>query len=347
MLLLDREARILSANRESGRLLECATSDLVGQALAAVLPDVDPEQPGRPGVCGPDGAPRSLELVRTPLSGAEEGLVLLTLLDRTRHRRMEREAAEHCAILADLSRMSMLVRLSASLAHEINQPLAAIVGNGQAALQFLAANPPALADVRDCLVDIVSNGRRASVLMRRQGSLVSGDRGERVKLALDEMVGEVLAMLRNELLNRGLWLVAEIEESLPPVTGNRVQLQQVLVTLVLKVADACGRSGRGAGLRISVGRRSEQGLSVMVAVVPGPGGEAVFEDPLAPAAGAVDPGLDLAACRVILEAHGGRLRGAGVHGRGLRLGFDLEAAGGSDAPPFPGRPVPPEAAAGQ
>lgn len=343
MLLVDRKDRIVFANREAGRLLGRDAGALGGRAAQSVLPAPGAVEPdgGAPSggarhtidIVSGDGVPRRLEVARTPLARDGHGATLLTLLDRTRRTQLEREATARCATLADLSQTAMLAQLSAALAHEVNQPLAAVIGNGQAALRFLAEDPPALADVRDCLSDIVANGRRASGVVQRQRALIEGDRRGPSGLSLGEVVAEAVELLRNELLNRGLMLLAEVDEGTPTVTGNRVQLQQVIASLVMQAAFRQASSARWTGVRIAVHRKGEGELRVSVGSLHVAADEVAVEAAPAADLASPGPGLDLATCRVIVEAHGGRLWAAGGGSDGPRVGFDLPVAG---APTRPG-----------
>lgn len=335
MLLLDGHGRVVFANRQAEGLLGRDAGELAGHTVESMLGAVGAAPtpgPGRADVdrgmvelASSDGMPRCLELLRTPLADGLDGSALLTVLDRTRQRQLEHEAVARCITLAELSQVAMLAKLSGSLAHEINQPLAAVVGNGQAALQFIDADPPALADVRECLADIVASGQRASAVMQRLRALLIADRGGHAELAPAELLGGAVQLLRNELLNRGLALRAEIEEGLPTVSGNRVQLQQVLLSLVMQAAGALASAARPPGILVSARRGDGHRVAIAVGAMPGNGDGPTTQRLRAADGAQPDRGLELSACRVIVEAHGGRLWGVQAAGAPL-LGFDLPAA---------------------
>ena len=132
----------------------------------------------------------------------------------------------------------MLGELSGSLAHELNQPLAAILSNAQAAQRFLASDPPELEKVTEILADIVKSDKRAGAVITRLRSMLRKEDARHELLDMNEVVQEVLALMNSDLLNRQVRVRTELAPELPAVTGDRVQLQQVLLNLFINACDA-------------------------------------------------------------------------------------------------------------
>ncbi len=144
-----------------------------------------------------------------------------------------------------IGRVSALGELTASLAHELNQPLTAILSNAQVAECLLAAPAPNLEEVREILRDIVTDDRRATEVIRRLRALVKKGGLEFVLLDLNELVREVARLMQSDAIGRGISLSLELAADLPTVRGDRVQLQQVVLNLVLNGLDAMHESGAG------------------------------------------------------------------------------------------------------
>ncbi|MBN8510171.1 MAG: histidine kinase, partial [Burkholderiales bacterium] len=277
-----------------------------------------------------DGSEFPVEVALAPLRFAGVDQVLVALTDISSRRRAERAAAQQRAELAHLSRVAMLGELSGSLAHEINQPLAAILGNAQAALRFLGRDPPALAQVAEALQAIVGNDRRAGQVIERLRALLRKEEAAREPVDLNQLVDDSLQLLRSDLENRGVHARAEPHPALPRVSGDRVQLQQVLLNLVLNGCDAMdGQPGpRRLELRTDLG--TDGWVRVEVADR-GPGiapenAEKMFEPFFTTKAQGL--GIGLALCRTIVQAHGGRIGAGPNDGGGARLRVELPAIGG-------------------
>ena len=132
----------------------------------------------------------------------------------------------------------MLGELSGSLAHELNQPLAAILSNAQAALRFLAGDPADLDEVRNILKDIVEDDARAGEVIKRLRALLRNDEVQYRPLDVNEVALDVLRLMRSDLQNRRVTVSTELAAGLPLVEGDRVQLQQVLINLVMNGCEA-------------------------------------------------------------------------------------------------------------
>ena len=226
-----------------------------------------------------------------------------------RFRQSEADLAQQRTELAHLSRAAMLGELSGSLAHELNQPLAAILSNAQAAQRFLAQNPGDIGEVRAILQDIVDDDKRAGEVIRRLRALLRKEEVEHHPVDLNEIVREVLKLMRSDLVNRNVTVRTQLASGLPTVTGDRVQLQQVLLNLVINGCDAMdAMPGRERRLTLHT---SLVGGEVEVSVSDGGSGlkreelDRVFEPFFTTKAGGM--GLGLAVCRSIVTAHAGRI----------------------------------------
>jgi C4-dicarboxylate-specific signal transduction histidine kinase len=251
--------------------------------------------------------------------------------ERSVRERFEQAAALHRDELAHLSRVAMLGELSASLVHELNQPLAAILSNAQAAQRFMGRDQPDLAEVRHILDDIVANDRRAGQVIQRLRALFRKDRSQQREVDVRQIVGEVLQLVRNDLLNRGIAIDAALEEKLPVATGDAVQLQQVLLNLTMNACEAVEAMDAGGlrePIRVRARRKDAQTIEVSISDrgpgVPEAELERIFEPFITTKAKGM--GLGLAVSRSIIEAHGGRLWVVSTPGQGATFGFDLPVA---------------------
>lgn len=231
-------------------------------------------------------------------------------------------------------RVSMLGGLSCSLAHELSQPLSAILSNAQAALRLMAHEQPDLEQVRDILVDIVEDDRRAGQIIHGLRSLLGGGEMHCEPLDLNETVLGALSLVRSELLNKGVSLNVELARDLPRVSGDGVQLQQVLLNLVMNACEAM--SGVASGDRqlwVATGHRPDGRAEVLVidhgCGIPAGGLERVFEPFFTTRKDGI--GLGLALCRQIVCAHGGRLWAQHNAGRGSRFRFTVPTVAGGCA----------------
>jgi two-component system sensor kinase FixL len=236
--------------------------------------------------------------------------------------RHERETGQQRDQLAHLARVASLGELSASLAHELNQPLTAILSNAQAGLRMLqqGGNDE---EVRAALQDIVEDDRRASEVIRRLRGMLIKEQAELRELDVNELVREVLRLYRSDLLNRRITLELALAPGLPPVRGDRVQLQQVLLNLLINAADAMTGLERRT-LFIDTGRHED---AVRVKVRDTGAGiadgdlERVFEPFVSTKPTGL--GLGLAVCRTIVDVHRGRLWAERNPGGGASFQLEL------------------------
>ena len=252
----------------------------------------------------------------------DEPCVLVVIRDITERRRAELELQTQRTELAHLSRVALLGELSAAFAHELNQPLAAIMANARAGQRLIARKPPEADEVRNILEDIVADDRRAGEVIRRMQALLKRGELQLQPLDVNEVVHEVVELLHSELIRREVNIHTALAPALPRVPADRIQIQQVLLNLLFNACDAMAdqpREGRSVSVvtsgtlgavRISV---ADQGTGI-----PEGNEERVFEPFFTSKRHGL--GLGLAICRTIVAAHGGRLwavnnadRGATFH----------------------------------
>jgi PAS domain S-box-containing protein len=187
-------------------------------------------------------------------------------IDITARKQAELEVQQQRGELAHLSRVTMLGELSGSLAHELNQPLTAILSNAQAAQRFLAHDNADLNELRDILADIVAEDKRAGEIIRRLRLLLKKGEVQHQPFNLNEVVREVLKLVRSDLVNQGVAVHTELAPALPEVNADRVQLQQVLLNLVMNACDAmAGGPAGGHKLIIRSELAGDEGIRVSVA----------------------------------------------------------------------------------
>jgi two-component system, LuxR family, sensor kinase FixL len=276
-----------------------------------------------------DGTEIPVEVALSPMPTEKGPSVLVSVADITERRRVERETAHQRDELAHLSRVAMLGELSGSLAHELNQPLTAILSNAQAAQRFLAHDPPRVDKLAEILADIVKSDHRAGAVIQRLRSLLRKEEAQRSPLDINDVVGESLRLMRSDLLNRNVTIRTDLAEALPAVSGDRNQLQQVLLNLVMNACDAM--DGDHADRRLLVRTQTTANGSVEICVadrgagIPSANLERIFEPFVTTKSQGL--GLGLAICRSIMEAHGGRLWATNNADRGATLHCELPVAG--------------------
>jgi signal transduction histidine kinase/ligand-binding sensor domain-containing protein len=246
---------------------------------------------------------------------------------RLRHRREMRLLRQRNE-MAHLSRVAMLGELSGSMAHELNQPLAAILGNAQAARRMLERGPVEQSELCEILTDIIDQDKRAGEIITRLRLLLKKGEVNRQMLDMNELVGDVLRLLAANLSSQNVTVRTDLETGLPPVNGDRVQLQQVLLNLLMNAAESVA-GGPDGERSITVRTRRFNGESVRTSVIDRGGGiaadrlESVFEPYFTTKSRGL--GLGLAVCRTIVTAHGGTLTAANNPDRGAAFHVTLFA----------------------
>ena len=230
------------------------------------------------------------------------------------------------AELAHVNRVTTMGELSASIAHEVNQPIAATVTNAQAALRWLRAQPPDLDEVRASLSRIAEDGKRAGNVISGIRALINKVPPRKDRFDLNEAVLEMVALTRSEVLNHGILLQTELAPGLPRVDGDRTQLQQVILNLILNAIEAMGGIDEGTReLRINTEREAAGGVLVTVRDS-GPGLDLADTERVFTAFYTTKPkgmGMGLAICRSMVEAHGGKMWASANEPRGAVFQFTL------------------------
>jgi C4-dicarboxylate-specific signal transduction histidine kinase len=239
--------------------------------------------------------------------------------------------------LAHVTRVTTLGEVTASLAHEVNQPLAAIVNNANACLGLLP-NRRDLEEVREALADIVSDGERASAIIERVRGLAKRSSPQKVPLRLADVVADVVALAAAESATRRVAIATDVGADLPVVLGDRVQLQQVLLNLVVNGMDAMSAVAEGERrleIRGRVDTQDGSPAALLSVEDRGIGLEAGQADSVFEAFYTTKPhgmGMGLAISRSIIEAHGGRLWAQANQGPGATFAFSLPVLADDAAP---------------
>ena len=211
--------------------------------------------------------------------------------------------------LLHVERSLRLNELTASLAHELNQPLAAILSNAQAALRFLKSDKPDLNEFQEIMRDIISDDQRAGNVIRSLRSMMKREEGEKRPIILNDVLNDVIQIFRSEAIFRNVHIETEFDGSLPPVLGDKGQLQQVVLNLIMNGAEAMSRNPPEQRKLILRTQRKDHSIWVSVRDF-GPGIdkenlERVFE-PFFTTKG-TGLGMGLAVCSSIIKSHGGRI----------------------------------------
>jgi PAS domain S-box-containing protein len=256
--------------------------------------------------------------------GSGEGVGFV--LDLTDRKRAERAYTQVQMELAHANRIATMGQLSASIAHEISQPLGAALSYANAASHWLAAQPPNLEEVRRGLGFIVESGVRASEVIDRIRALVKKAPPRKDRLEINEAILQVIELAQNEMASKGISLRTQLAEALPATQGDRVQLQQVILNLLINAIEAMSAMSEGPReLLISTAKTDSEGVLVAVRDS-GPGLapesiDQVFESFYTTKPGGLGMGLSI--CRSIIEAHQGRLWATANTPRGAVFQFTL------------------------
>ena len=273
-----------------------------------------------------DGSEVPVEVGVTPIETSEGRFVLASILDITERKHAEHETQRHRAELAHVTRLSTMGELATSLAHELNQPLTAILSNVQAAQRFLSASPPDLTEVREILKDVVQDDNRASEVIQRLRALVRKEAPAFVALDVGDLLRDVVRLVHSDAILRHSRVSLDVAPGLRPVRGDRIQLQQVALNLLLNAFEAmrdCPTSKREVVVRV------EPDGARMVRVAVRDCGVGFSEDPVEKifqpfyTTKPTGLGMGLSISRSIIEGHGGQLRAENNPDQGATFSFTL------------------------
>ncbi len=346
VLLVRADGTIVFASEQAGRIFGYDPEDLIGLHVEELVPGrfrsahsrqrqellrsgASREIGVRQNLFGvrKDGTEFPVEIGLSPLETPEGLLVYCSVRDVTERRRLAAETRRLQIELVHAERVARTGTLTASLAHELNQPLTAILSNAQAALRFLSREKPDLEEIREILTDIVRDDKRASAVISGLRTMLRRQEPERVGLDVAGIIREVLVLLNSELLTHQVEVTADFDAGCS-VLADKAQLQQVVLNLVMNAIQAMqGQPAEERRLALSVSRTGEGEVRVAVRDA----GVGIPEEKLAtvfnPFWTTKDQGmgLGLAVCRAILEAHGGAIWVEPNQDRGVTFLFRLPA----------------------
>ncbi len=343
VFLLDAQGTVLYASPSLERVLGYTPEELVGRnGFELLRPDELQDamsrfarlldQPGRI-VTGErltrhrDGSWRWVDSAATNLLHEPGGQAVVVNARDVTERKQAEEALHHArAELAHIARVTTLGELTASIAHEINQPLAAIVTDASACLRWLKAPSPNRTEVQQSLARIIKDGNRASEVIDRIRALAKKSPTRKDRLDIREVILDVIALTRSEVQRNRVSLRTQLSDDLPMTEGDRIQLQQVILNLIINAIEAMGIGG-GEPRELLVTSEKDGSQNVLVSVRDsGAGLDPESVDHIFDAFYTTKPsgmGMGLAISRSIIEAHGGRLWPSANAPRGAIFQFSL------------------------
>lgn len=280
--------------------------------------------PGRWEWTGPDG--RNYDIYDFPFVDTDGSTMILEMgIDITERRKAQEEAQRMREELGHVDRVARLGELTSSLAHELNQPLAAILSNAQAARRLLASDSPDLNLFREILDDIIQDDKRAGSVIHRLRLMLQKGQQEPETFQINDAIREVVQLLHSEAVGRNAALAVDLADGLPTVRAGRVEFQQVMVNLLLNALDAV-RGVPSDRREILVQTRTDR-ETVVVAVrdrgcgLPTEDFNSIFEAFFTTKPSGL--GMGLAISRRMIQAHGGRIWAANNDGAGATVAFSL------------------------
>jgi PAS domain S-box-containing protein len=339
--MVDAAGIVVSVNPFGAEQLGYTVDELVGQPVLEVFPESDREVVQRNvAICLEQlGRAKSWEARKVRKDGtvlwvretakavprASGPIVLIACEDVTEQKRAAEALRQAQADLAHVSRVTTMGELTASLAHEVNQPIAAAVTNANTCIRWLAGEPPNVEEARGAAMRIVKDGTRAAEIISRIRQLFKKGTPERELVDVNEVIREMLVLLRSETMRYWISVQADLAADLPQIMGDRVQLQQVIMNLIINSIDAMKDLEGTRELVINSQRAENEELLVSVSDtgvgLPQQQADQIFNAFFTTKLHGTGMGLSIS--NSIVESHGGRLRAADNSPRGATFYFTL------------------------
>jgi PAS domain S-box-containing protein len=349
MIMVDAAGTMALVNRQTEHLFGYERNELLGKRIEMLIPErFRTQHPGlragflaRPATRSMagrelfglrrDGSEFPLEIGLSPIKSGADTLVLSTLIDVTEKRRADGELQRLRGEMAHFARVATVGELSAAIAHELNQPLTGILSNAQAGQRFLDAGVVDPQELQEILADVVADGRRAGEVIRRLRALLHKGPQDLVSIEINELVDQVARLVAGDLALRSAALDLELAADLPRIRGDRVQLQQVLLNLIINGIDAM-KDSPTENRRLLVRTSPADGREVRVEVRDDGAGipEEVMPRLFEPffSTKREGMGMGLSIVRSIVSNHGGRIWASNNVSRGATFTLALPAVRG-------------------
>jgi PAS domain S-box-containing protein len=348
IVLVDNEGRIVLVNAQTERMFGYSRGEMIGQSVEFIVPkrfrELHPMHRAK-FLTAPearamgsgrelfarrkDGTEFPVEIGLNPIETTDGTLVLAAVADITTRKQAELEALRHREELGHLSRVAAMGELAASIAHELNQPLAGIVSNAAAGQRFIDRGDIDPAEFRELLADISADGRRAGNVIRGIQSMVKKSAPTRQRVNLNDLVMNVVHMVNANAMLHSCKLETMLEPNMPVVEADPIQLQQVLLNLIINAFDAM-RDTPADCRRVSIATERDGDGVIRTSVrdygvgIPEEVRERVFEQFFTTKAKGL--GMGLAIVRSIVESHGGTIVVENADGGGARFSLSLPAS---------------------
>jgi len=341
VMILDREQRVVEANAATSAFLNLPFEDVLGRRChtlmhrenhpfaACPVPAMNRTKTHEETIIYDDGRQKWLQVSVDPILDEKGEIMRIvhTVKDITDRKNHEAEAFAARREMMRMERLSRMGELTASLAHELNQPLTAILGNARAALRFIESGNLDMEELKEMLHDIAQDDKRAGDIIRSLRAMVRAEEGEAEAAEPGDLIREAVALFNSEAVMRNIRVELDIGRSLPPVKVNRVQIGQVLINLMMNGAEAMDEEPLESR-RLTIGVR-ESANTVRVTVrdfgkgIDGVEADKLFEPFFTTKRSGLGLGLSLS--RSIVEAHGGHIWVEDSPGKGAVFHFDLPA----------------------